>query len=119
MSQKKFLKAVDKVVNGLDQERAETQEMVKTFFKVLTKHLPKGKAPEDEEVQAAIEQLKDVHKMAGLLLVSITPGSLVTLPALCALGRRYGIELLPSAFKKDEVELEILEDVLETELKDK
>ncbi len=104
MSQKKFLKAVDKVVNGLDQERAETQEMVKTFFKVLTKHLPKGKAPEDEEVQAAIEQLKDVHRMAGLLVFATLPGSVITLPAICALGKRYDIEFLPSAFRKEQEE---------------
>jgi hypothetical protein len=104
MSQKKFLKSVDNVLNGLHEERAETQEMVKTFFKVLTKRLPRGKAPEDVEVQAAIEQLKDVHRMAGLLVFATLPGSVITLPAICALGKRYNIEFLPSAFRKEQEE---------------
>ncbi len=99
MSQKKFLASVDKVLSGLHQERAETQDMMKTFFKVLTKRLPKGKAPEDEEVQAAVEQLKDVHRMAGLLVFATLPGSVITLPAIYALGKRYDIEFLPSAFR--------------------
>ncbi len=90
--------------------------MMRTFFNVLTQKLPQGKQPEEQEIKEALEQLKDVHKMAGLLLVSITPGSIVTLPALCALGRRYGIELLPSAFQKDdEADIELLEDVLNGE----
>ena len=102
MSQKKFLESVDKVLTGLHQERAETQEILKTFFNVITKRLPKGKAPEDEEVQAAIEQLKDVHRMAGLLVFATLPGSVITLPAIYALGKRYDIEFLPSAFRGDD-----------------
>jgi acyl-CoA synthetase (NDP forming) len=105
-------------VSGLKQEKDETRTMMRTFFSVLTQKLPQGKQPEEQEIKEALEQLKDVHKMAGLLLVSITPGSIVTLPALCALGRRYGIELLPSAFKKDdEAEIEILESILNGEFK--
>jgi len=93
--------------------------MMKTFFSVLTQKLPQGRKPEEHEVKEAIEQLKDVHKMAGLLVVAITPGSLVTLPALCALGRRYGVELLPSAFQKEsEAEIELLEQILEEEWQD-
>ena len=115
-SQKRYLKSVSHILTGLKQEKEETRTMVRTFFNVLTQKLPQGKQPEEHEIKEALEQLKDVHKMAGLLLVSITPGSLVTLPALCALGRRYGIELLPSAFQKDnEEEIEILEDVLNGE----
>lgn len=100
MSQKKFLESVDKVIVGLNQEREETQVMAKTFFRVLTHRLPKGRKPEDEEIQAAIEQLKDVHRMAGLLIFATLPGSVITLPAIYAVGRRYGIEFLPSAFQK-------------------
>jgi hypothetical protein len=100
----------------LKQEREETRAMMRTFFNVLTQKLPKGQQPQQEEIKEALEQLKDVNKMAGLLLVSITPGSLVTLPALCALARRYGIELLPSAFKQEtEQEIELLETVLDVE----
>jgi hypothetical protein len=111
------MKSVSNILSGLNQEKEETRTMMSTFFKVLTQKLPQGKHPEEREIKEALEQLKDVHKMAGLLLISITPGSLVTLPALCALGRRYGIELLPSAFQKDkEEEIELLEIVLKDEL---
>ena len=119
-SQKRYLKTVSTVINGLKQEKEETRAMMSTFFSVLTQKLPSGKKPDEQEIKEALEQLKDVHKMAGLLVVSITPGSVVTLPALCALGRRYGIELLPSAFQKTEqVEIELLEEVLITELNEK
>ncbi len=104
MSQKKFLESVDKVIVGLNQEREETQVMAKTFFRVLTHRLPKGRKPEDEEIQAAVEQLKDVHRMAGLLIFATLPGSVITLPAIYAVGRRFGIEFLPSAFQKSENE---------------
>lgn len=115
-SQKRYLKSVSHILTGLKQEKEETRTMMRTFFNVLTQKLPQGKQPEESEIKEALEQLKDVHKMAGLLLVSITPGSIVTLPALCALGRRYGIEILPSAFQKDdEQEIEILEDILNGE----
>jgi len=118
-SQKRYLKSLSSIVTGLKQEREETRLMMKTFFSVLTQKLPQGRKPEEHEVKEAIEQLKDVHKMAGLLVVAITPGSLVTLPALCALGRRYGVELLPSAFQKEsEAEIELLEQILEEEWQD-
>jgi hypothetical protein len=118
-SQKRYLKSVSNILSGLKQEKEETRTMMSTFFKVLTQKLPQGKQPEESEIKEALEQLKDVHKMAGLLLISITPGSLVTLPALCALGRRYGIELLPSAFQKEtEQEIEWLETILDEELND-
>lgn len=116
-SQKRYLKSVSKIISGLKQEKEETRIMMRTFFNVLTQKLPKGQQPQQEEIKEALEQLKDVNKMAGLLLVSITPGSLVTLPALCVLARRYGIELLPSAFIKEaEQEIELLETVLDVEL---
>jgi hypothetical protein len=115
-SQKRYLKSVSHIITGLKQEKEETRAMMRTFFNVLTQKLPKGQQPQQEEIKEALEQLKDVNKMAGLLLVSITPGSLVTLPALCALARRYGIELLPSAFKQEtEQEIELLETVLDVE----
>ena len=99
-AQKRYLETISKTIKGLKQEKEETRLMMKTFFSVLTQKLPQGRKPEPEEIEAALEQLKDVHKMAGLFVLAITPGSVVTLPALCALGKRFGIEVLPSAFKK-------------------
>lgn len=109
---KQFLASAEKVLLGLKQERAETQDMIKTFFGLLTQKLPRGRVPEDHEVEAAIEQLKDVHRMAGLLVVATLPGSVVTLPALIKLGRRFGVEVLPSAFKKVE-DVEVIEEAFD------
>ncbi|NVK38512.1 MAG: hypothetical protein HWE18_11360 [Gammaproteobacteria bacterium] len=117
-AQKRYLQSVAYTIQGLKQEKEETRVMMKTFFNVLTQKLPQGKKPEPEEIHAALEQLKDVHKMAGLLVLAITPGSVVTLPAICALGKRFGVEVLPSAFQKlDAYEIEHLE-ALEVALAD-
>ncbi|WP_019529708.1 hypothetical protein [Dasania marina] len=98
----RYSKVLDRVMVGLSKERVETKVMVRTFFDALTQKLPNGRKPDEQEIRAAIEQLKDVHKIAALLLLAMTPGSVVTLPMLCAFGRRYGIEVLPSAFKSND-----------------
>lgn len=111
-AQKKYMESFSATLQGLKQEKEETRDMMKTFFHVLTQKLPNGKKPEPEEIHAALEQLKDVHKMAGLMILAIAPGAVVTLPAICALGKRYGIEVLPSAFQKmDKDELETIEEL--------
>lgn len=98
----RFIVSADRILKGLKQERAETQDMMRTFFTLLTQKLPSGRQPEPEEVKAAIEQLKDVNRMAGLLVLASMPGSVVTLPILCKLANKYGIEIMPSAFKDKE-----------------
>ena len=111
-AQKKYMESMSSTLQGLKQEKEETSAMMKTFFNVLTQKLPNGKKPEPDEIQAALEQLKDVHKMAGLMVLAIAPGAVVTLPAICALGKRYGIEVLPSAFQQmDKDELETVEEL--------
>ncbi|EAT12399.1 hypothetical protein HF888_15165 [Bermanella marisrubri] len=119
-AQARYLATASRLLGNLRQEKRETQEMMQTFFQLLTQKLPQGRRPDEAEIKAALEQLKDVHKMAGLFLIALTPGSVITFPALCALGRRYGIELLPSAFQKgDETEVEILEQVILNEIRHK
>ncbi|WP_339673212.1 hypothetical protein [Dasania marina] len=103
----RYSKVLDRVMVGLSKERVETKVMVRTFFDALTQKLPNGRKPDEQEIRAAIEQLKDVHKIAALLLLAITPGSVVTVPMLCAFGRRYGIEVLPSAFQSNDPSLAV------------
>ncbi|MCR8923510.1 hypothetical protein NO559_12065 [Dasania sp. GY-MA-18] len=109
----RYSKVFDRVMVGLSKERQETKEMVRTFFEALTQKLPNGRKPEAHEIRAAIEQLKDVHKIAALLLLAITPGSVVTVPMLCAFGRRFGIEVLPSSFQSNEPALAPTPEALE------
>ncbi|MFY0700772.1 MAG: hypothetical protein JXR04_08115 [Bermanella sp.] len=122
-AQKRYLQSVSKTIQGLKQEKEETRVMMKTFFSVLTQKFPKGHKPEPQEIEAALEQLKDVHKMAGLFVLALTPGSVVTLPALCALGKRFGVEVLPSAFQdlnKDDLKtLEEFEVILAQETRNR
>lgn len=99
-AQQRYLKSVSSTIQGLKQEKEETRVMMKTFFNLLTQKLPHGEKPNSDEIHAALEQLKDVHKMAGLFVLALTPGSVVTLPALCALGKRFGVDVLPSAFQE-------------------
>lgn len=96
----KFIHRFEGTLTKLNQERKETKEMMSTFSSLLTQHLPDGRAPTNAELKGAIEQLKDVHRMAALLIVAVIPGSVITLPAIYALGRRFGVEILPSAFRK-------------------
>ena len=109
----RYSKVLDRVMVGLSKERVETKVMVRTFFDALTQKLPNGRKPDEQEIRAAIEQLKDVHKIAALLLLAITPGSVVTVPMLCAFGRRYGIEVLPSAFQSNDPALSSIEIAIE------
>jgi len=104
----RFLVSADRVLKGLKQERSETQDMMRTFFILLTQRLPRGRQPKPEEVKAAIEQLKDVNRMAGLLVLASMPGSVITLPLLCKLANRYGIEIMPSAFQDKTTMVETL-----------
>ncbi|OUR95974.1 hypothetical protein A9Q81_13355 [Gammaproteobacteria bacterium 42_54_T18] len=97
-----FLERFDSTVAKLNEERIETKEMLGTFSSLLTQHLPNGKQPTNKELKGAIEQLKDVHRMAAILIMSIVPGSVITLPAIYALGKKFGVEILPSAFRKED-----------------
>ena len=97
-----FLDRFESTVAKLNEERIETKEMMGTFSSLLTQHLPNGRQPTNNELKGAIEQLKDVHRMAALLIMSIVPGSVITLPAIYALGKKFGVEILPSAFRKDD-----------------
>ena len=87
--------------------------MMRTFFILLTQRLPRGRQPKPEEVKAAIEQLKDVNRMAGLLVLASMPGSVITLPLLCKLANRYGIEIMPSAFQDKTTMVETLNGLAE------
>jgi len=94
-----FVNRFEDTLGKLNQERIETKEMMGTFSSLLTQHLPAGRAPTNTELKDAIEQLKDIHRMAAFLIMAIIPGSVITLPALFALGKRFDVEMLPSAFR--------------------
>ncbi|WP_338291376.1 hypothetical protein [Planctobacterium marinum] len=90
----KVRKALVVLQKGLAQEREETKQMLAVYHKYT-----RGEASEQEMLEAN-QQFRDVIKGLGLSVVVILPFSPITLPAIVKLGQKFGIEVLPSAFKE-------------------
>lgn len=88
------------------EEADETEQMAVSFFKLLEAKLDlsgRKEPPSEEEVKAAIEQLKDVGRFSIFTTLVILPGGVVSLLGLEMLARRFGIKwfnLIPSSFRK-------------------
>ncbi len=88
------------------EEATETQTMAVSFFRMLEYKLNlknRKEPPTEEEVKAAIEQLKDVGRFSLFATVSILPGGGFSLIGLELLARKFGVKsftLIPSAFRK-------------------
>lgn len=93
-------------VSNLGEEAVETEDMARSFFKLLEAKLDlsgRKEPPSEEEVKAAIEQLKDVGRFSIFTTLVILPGGVVSLLGLELLARRFGIKsfnLIPSSFRK-------------------
>lgn len=83
---------------ALAQEKAETQEMLAIYRKFTH-----GEATE-AEMKIANEQLVDIIKGMGLGIFAILPFAPVTIPVIIKLGRRFGVDVLPSAFHQSDEE---------------
>jgi len=80
----------------IKKESTQTQEMIVVFRDLLHKQLGGNKNPTEEEIKEAISQLKDVGKITALMPLVLLPGSILTIPLLIKLGKRYNIDILPS-----------------------
>jgi len=104
---KKTQKALTSVIKSSEEEVKETREMADAFFRLLANKLNlknRKTPPTEEEVKAAIEQLKDVGRIGIFATVSILPGGGFSLIGLELLARKYGIKsftFIPSAFRKN------------------
>lgn len=79
-------------------EAKETHEA----SKIVVKFLKEGKVSKDEEHELRT-QVYDLFKMAGIgIPFMLIPGSTLLMPFLVKLANKRGIDLLPSAFKKEE-----------------
>ena len=90
-------KALDEIKDSLANEKIQTVEMLDTYRRVAT-----GKEVSKEEMEAANTQIVDVIRGAGLSILIILPGSVITIPFLVKTARKYNIELLPDSFIKDD-----------------
>jgi hypothetical protein len=82
--------------NGLSQESHETREMLEIYAR-----FSKGKATK-EEMDTANEQLRDIIRSLGLGALLFLPFAPLTIPVLVKLGKFLGVEVLPSAFRRDQ-----------------
>lgn len=84
----------------LKKESDQTRHMLVTFKEVLEKQMGGNKNPSQEDIDIAFEQLKDIGKITALLPLVALPGSVITIPLLIKLGKRYNIDILPSKKQK-------------------
>ena len=102
----KTRKLIDEGVSIVGEEAGETEEMARSFFKLLEAKLDlsgRKEPPTEEEVKAAIDQLKDVGRFSIFTTLVILPGGVISLLGLELLARRFGIRgfnLIPSSFRK-------------------
>ena len=97
---------IDEGIRAFGEETEETEKMARSFFKLLEAKLDlsgRKEPPSEEEVKAAIEQLKDVGRFSIFTTLVILPGGVVSLLGLELLARKFGIRgfnLIPSSFRK-------------------
>lgn len=107
---------------ALAQEREETLDML-----IVYRKFTQGDATK-EEMKEANNQMVDLMKGLGVGVFAILPFAPVTIPFLIHFGKRFGIDVLPSAFyEKDQNGKGIVKDIniktfkkeMEEELKEK
>ena len=94
-------------MKALGKEANETEQMARSFFRVLEAKLDlsgRTTPPSEEEVKEAIEQLKDVGRFSLFSTLVILPGGVISMVGLELLARRFGVRgfnLVPSSFRKE------------------
>ncbi|QGO17046.1 hypothetical protein Psal011_02264 [Piscirickettsia salmonis] len=86
--------ALTKIQTALSHETKENKQMLETYAFYLA-----GKTTK-EEMKHANEQFRQLLKTLGLGTFLVLPGSVITLPLIIMLGKKFGIHLLPEFFHK-------------------
>ncbi|WP_143872903.1 hypothetical protein [Catenovulum sediminis] len=77
---------------ALRQEKKETQEMMDIY-----RRHAKGQASK-EELSVANQQFLDLLRGLGLGIFAVLPFAPITIPLIIKLGRKVGVEVMPSSF---------------------
>lgn len=98
--------AIQSGVRKVGNEATETREMAQSFFQLLEHKLnlqERTVPPTEEEVNEALEQLKDVGRFSVFTTAVILPGGAISLMGLEYLARKFGIKFtfIPSSFRKN------------------
>ena len=95
ISKDKMRDGLTKLRDGLAKESDETKEMLEIYYRYTA-----GKATE-EELAAANEQFRDLIRAMGLGIFLFLPGAPITIPFFVKVGKMVGVDVLPSAFRKE------------------
>jgi hypothetical protein len=91
---------VEKTLSGLNYERKETSHMIRTFLMMLKDKLKHTENVTDEDVQAAVYQLRQVGKLAAIAPLFLMPGGGTTTAVLYMLGKKFfNISILPKGLE--------------------
>ena len=82
-----------KIKLALADETEQTKAMLATYQRYT-----QGVATE-AELREANKQFKDLMKSIGLGFMVILPFSLITIPAIVKLGKKYGVDVLPNSIR--------------------
>ena len=102
----KTSRLISKGIRAVGQEAEETEQMARSFFRMLEAKLDlsgRTDPPTEEEVKAAIAQLKDMGRFSIFATLVVLPGGVLSLAGLELLSRKFGIKgftLVPSSFRK-------------------
>lgn len=86
---------IKETLSKLKQESRETKEAAIILAKWI-----KGDDVSPEETKALKDQSVDLAKLLGMFGVFMVPGGSIVLPAAIAAGKKFGVDIMPSSFKK-------------------
>ena len=93
MQFKNINKYLENLINALQEENEANREMLDNFFKYL-------ETDEKRYLKLANNQLKEILKGAGFGILLILPFSPITIPYLFKRAKKIGIDIIPSWYKK-------------------
>ena len=92
-------------LNIIKKEYSDTRDLVPIFKKYM-----KTKSLTQQEREIVVTQIRDIAKVMGLGAIAIAPipGSELLIPPIIALGKKYGVNLLPESEEKESTSLPIV-----------
>lgn len=87
-----------KILIGLKTETVETKQA----SRIAIKYISKGVITKQEEIELR-QQVYDILKTLGIAVpFALIPGASLLMPFLVKIAKKKGVNLLPSAFNKEE-----------------
>ncbi|HKJ22229.1 MAG TPA: hypothetical protein VKA13_04005 [Gammaproteobacteria bacterium] len=80
---------------GLQEETEETRDMLEVYYRYTMNRATR------EDMRRANKQFKDLIRMMGLGILLVLPMAPVSIPLIVKLGQILGVEVMPSAYRRD------------------